>query len=129
MKKTLALIFLASCTLAYSCKKKDDQTSTLFARVKGAPFTAEQVVVVLHSGYKEIKASRTSTNEAITIIASDTSSIYSRGIYIKNGVADSSTDFSLVQTARSGGTSESGEFEFTTMDSVVVTDGEYKAYW
>jgi hypothetical protein len=129
MKRTLALILLASCTLAYSCKKKDEKTSTLSAKVNGATFTAENVIVTLHPGYKEIKGSRSSGSESITVIASDSSGIYSRAIYTHNGVADSSQDFSLVSTGISGSSSESAEFDFTTIDSVVVTDGKYTAYW
>jgi hypothetical protein len=129
MKNTLAFLLIAACTLAYSCKKKDDQTSTLSAKVNGVSFTPDNVVVVLHPGYKEIKATRSSGSESITVIASDTSGIYSRGIYTHNGVADSSQNFSLVSTGRSGATSETGEFDFTTIDSVVVTDGKYTAYW
>jgi hypothetical protein len=131
MKKTLLLLLTAGCLAQYACKKgEDDNTSTLSAKINGVGFTAEHVTVSLQPGYKIIKGIRDGSNQSITIIDSDTSGIYSMGIYSPDGTtADSSQSFGLTQMTNVDAKNASGEFDFVTNDSVVITDGTYNIYW
>jgi len=133
MKKILLLLLATCCLAQYACKKGDDdkpRTSTLSAKINGAGFTAENVSVTNYSGYQIIKGSRTGSNESITIISSDTSSVDAMGIYSPNGTAaDSSQNFSLTTVTSPSGNSAEGEFDFITSDSVVITEGVYTIYW
>lgn len=134
MKKLLnSFVILASVGLMWSaCSKKDNKpASTMTATINGTAWTANTVTTTLYTGYKIVKGVKTSTNQSITLILSDTSSIYSSGIYSSNGTSQdsSASNFENVSNTNDNAKSETGTFEMTTKDSVVITGGNYSINW
>ncbi|MEI8280296.1 MAG: hypothetical protein WCG87_11075 [Bacteroidota bacterium] len=134
MKKILIYsVFFATVGILWSsCSKKDTKpSSTMTATINGTAFTANTISTTIGVGYKIVKGVKTSTNESITLVMSDTSTVVSLGVYSSNGntLDTSGSNFEYVSTTNYNAKSDVGTFEITTKDSVVITNGNYTIYW